>query len=66
MTLTKFLKALKTKEVLVTVLDKEDNEICKIYADGSDALADDIEAREVDKWVINSSSSITVTIKDAV
>lgn len=63
MTLTKFLKALKTTGVLVTVKDSE-KEICKIYSDGADALADDLEAREVSRWTIESSSGITVELAD--
>lgn len=65
MTLTLFLKALKSKNVLVTVLDSDEKEICKIYADGSDALADDLEAREVKRWEINSSTAISIQVADA-
>ena len=65
MTLTLFLKALKSKDVLVTVLDSNEKEVCKIYADGSDALADDLEAREVTRWEIHSSTAITIQIADA-
>ena len=64
MTLKQFLETLKTKNVLVTVSDKNDNEICKIYAEGVDSLDDAVEARTVSRWQIAGATALTVVIDD--
>ena len=66
MTLTEFLSALKTANVQVTVKDLQDNEICKITAASVGALADDLEARSINRWNINGATSITVILNDEV
>ena len=65
MTLTLFLKALKSKNVLVSILDKDEKEICKIYSDGVDALSDELEAMVVTRWEITSSTAIEVSVDEA-
>lgn len=65
MTLQQLISTLKTKNVLCTILDAEQNEICRIYNDGADALDDAIEAREVSKWIITGAAAISITVKDA-
>lgn len=65
MTLKQFLESLKTKNVLVTVSDKNDNEICKIYAEGVDSLDDTVEARTVARWQITGATALTVVLDDA-
>lgn len=64
MTLKDFLDSLKTKGVLVTVIDSTDTEICKLYAEGIDALDDAIEAKTVTKWSITGSTALSVIIAD--
>ena len=65
MTLQNFLTTLKSTDVLVTICDKDTNEICKIYANGIDALDDAIEAREIARWEIISSKQVSIYLKDA-
>ena len=64
MTLNAFLSTLKTKAT-VTVKDFEDNEICKISADSFAALADDLEARTINRWYITGATAITLVLNDA-
>ena len=45
MTLKQLLENLKTKDVLVTVLDMNDTELCKIYVEGVGLLEDAVEER---------------------
>lgn len=65
MTLLQFISALKTDNVLLTLVDSDANEICRIYNKGADALDDALEAREVSKWIITGANAVTVTVKDA-
>ena len=65
MTLTAFLSTLKTANVNVLVKDSEDNEICKITASSIAALADDLEARTINRWYLNGATSLTVVLNDA-
>ena len=65
MTLTDFLSTLKTTNVQVVVTDLQDVEICKIYASSVNALADDIEARTINRWQINGATSISVVLNDS-
>ena len=65
MTLTQFLTSLKTKNVQVTVTDLQGEQVCKISADSVSALDPELEAREVNRWEITSTSSITVVLNDA-
>lgn len=65
MTLTDFLSTLKTSNVQVVVTDLQDVEICKIYASSVNALADDIEARTINRWQINGATSISVVLNDS-
>ena len=66
MTLKKLLETLKTKNVLVTVFDDSENEICKIYADGIDALDDTLEKREVSKWYIKGAAVLEVIVGEVI
>ena len=63
MTVADFIGSLKTKNVLVTIQDTGENDICKIYAEGVDALDDNLEAREVSRWNITSVTGITVIVQ---
>lgn len=65
MKLTDFLSSLKTKNVMVTITDLEDNEIAKIYASSYAALDDSLEARKIYRWTITGATSISVILKDA-
>lgn len=64
MTLKQFLETLKTDDVLVTVSDRSNNQICKLYSTGVDALDDTIEARTVEKWTIDRAQAISVVLND--
>ena len=66
MTLTQFLSTLKTPNVNVLVKDSEDNEVCKITAASVAALADDLEARKIQRWYLNGATSITIVLNDEV
>lgn len=66
MTLTQFLSTLKTKDVLVTVIDKDETDICKIYASGYAALESAIESRIIYKWDMTSAKAITVILDDVI
>ena len=65
MLLSAFLSALKTQNVKITLLDKEDNEIIKFYSEGYSGVESDILARTVKKFEITSNSSLTITLEDA-
>lgn len=66
MTLKEFLETLKSDhDVVVTVTDRGGNEVCKIYASSYDALDTAIEAREIDRWAINSSTQVSIVLADA-
>ena len=65
MTLTNFLAALKTKDVLVTVTNKDDEEICKIYSSGYDALDSLLEVRTIYRWEIKGAAAITIVLNDS-
>ena len=64
MTLKDFLESLKTDGVLVTVSDRSNNQICKLYSTGVGALDDTIEARTVEKWTIDKAQAISVVLND--
>lgn len=64
MTLLDFISALKTKEIKVTLLNEDDNELIKFYSDGYTGVESDILAKTVRKWDITSQSAITVALKD--
>lgn len=66
MTLTEFLSTLKTPNVQVLVKDLQDVEICKITASSYAALADDLESRTIQRWLINGATSLTVVLNDEV
>ena len=66
MTLTDFLSTLKTNNIQALIKDLRDNEICKISASGVNALADDLETRTVNRWLITGTTSITVVLNDEV
>lgn len=66
MSLKDFLSALKTKGVLVTIEDTDDNEVCKIYAEGVTALDDTIEGMTVSKWEVTASKALTVVVVEPV
>lgn len=66
MNLTQFLSTLKTKDVLVTVIDKDETDICKIYASGYAALEPAIESRTIYKWDMTSAKAITVILDDVI
>lgn len=66
MTLKQFLEALKTKNVLVTVSDKNGDELCKIYAEGFDSLDDTLEGRIVSRWQITGATALAVVVNDVV
>ena len=64
MTLQDFISALKTKEIKVILNDIDDNELIKFYSEGYASVESDILARDVSKWSITSTSSITVVLKE--
>jgi post-segregation antitoxin (ccd killing protein) len=66
MTLTEFLQSLKTLNVTALVKDLRDVEICKISASSVTALADDLETRTINRWLINGATSITIVLNDEV
>lgn len=67
MNIKDFLSALKTKNVNVTVYDRNEDVICKIDASGYAALDDTLENdRPIVKWNINGASALTVVVDDVV
>ena len=65
MNIKDFLSALKTKNVNVTVYDRNEDIICKIDASGYAALDDTLENdRPIVKWNINGASSLSITVDD--
>ena len=66
MTLTEFLQSLKTLNVTALVKDLRDVEVCKISASSVTALADDLETRTINRWLINGATSITIVLNDEV
>lgn len=64
MKLQDFLSTLRTTNVTVIVNDLQDKLVCKIDAASYAALADDLEARTVNRWQINGATSITVVLND--
>lgn len=62
MKLDDFLKALKTKDIKITITDNEENEIIRFYSDGYDGVESDIREKEVTKWFLVSASSIRIYI----
>lgn len=65
MTLKDFLSTLKTKNVNVTIYDRNDDVICKIDASGYAALDDTLEnQRPIHRWTINGASALTVVVDD--
>lgn len=67
MTLKEFLSALKTKNVSVTIYDRNDDVICKIDASGYAALDDTLEnQRPIYKWTIIGASALSVIVDDVV
>ena len=60
MTLETFISALKTKEVKITLMSLDENEIIKFYSDGYAGVEGDILARTVNKWYMDSATSIKV------
>jgi len=66
MTLQEFIAGLKTAEVKVILKDNStDDEIIKFYSDGYAGVEADILARTVNRWTIESGSSITVVLNSA-
>lgn len=65
MTIKDFLSTLKTKNVNVTIYDRNDDVICKIDASGYAALDDTLEnQREIHRWTMNGASALTVVVDD--
>ena len=65
MTIKDFLSTLKTKNVNVTIYDRNDDVICKIDASGYAALDDTLEnQRPIHRWTMNGASALTVVVDD--
>lgn len=60
MTLETFISALKTKEIKISLMDLNEDEIIKFYSDGYAGVESDLLARTVNKWYISSATTITV------
>ena len=65
MKLSDFLSTLRTKNVTVTINDLQDNLVCKIDAASVSALADDLEARTVNRWEIAGATALKVILNEA-
>ena len=65
MKLLDFISALKSKEVKVTLLDNDDNEIIKFYSEGFSGVEDSVLNRSVKKWSIESQTSIKVVLEES-
>lgn len=66
MKLRDFLSTLRTNNVTVTVHDLEDKLVCKIDAASVSALADDLEARTINRWQMVGATAINVVLNDEV
>lgn len=66
MKLRDFLSTLRTNNVTVTVHDLEDKLVCKIDAASVSALADDLEARTINRWQMAGATAINVVLNDEV
>ncbi len=64
MDLQTLMTTLKTKEIKVTIMDADENEIIKFYSDGYAGVESDLLAKTVSKWYIASATAITVYIED--
>jgi len=62
MKLDDFLKALKTKDVKILILNNDEEEIIKFYSDGYSGVESDVREQEVLKWFITGVSSIKVYV----
>lgn len=63
MTLLDFIKALKNKDINVTVIDGEnDDTIITFLSQGIDGVEGDVSARPVKNWKMTGSTAIEVTL----
>lgn len=62
MKLDDFLKALKTKDVKILILNNDEEEIIKFYSDGYSGVESDVREQEVLKWFVTGVSSIKVYV----
>lgn len=62
MKLNDFLKALKTKDIKVILVDSDENELIRFYSDGYEGVESDILDADVKKWFINSTTAIKIYI----
>ena len=65
MTLLDFIKALKTKNVKVTVSDDSDD-IITFYSEGINGVESDVSSRNVKKWEITGAAAINVILEAAI
>ena len=65
MTLLDFIKALKTKNVKVTVSDDSDD-IITFYSEGINGVESDVSSRNVKKWEITGAAAISVILEAAI
>ncbi len=65
MKLSDFLSTLRTKSVLVTINDLQDNLVCKIDAASYAALDDAVESRTISRWEIAGATALKVVINEA-
>lgn len=65
MTLLQFLEVFGTKDIKITLVDENGNEIIKFYSEGYEGVESDISAKLVKKIDLTSASSLSIVLKDA-
>lgn len=66
MTLRDFLLALKTKEVRITLVDAEGDEMIKFFSEGYINVESEILARTVKKFDLTSATSLSIVLNNPV
>ena len=62
MTVEQFLAALTNDKMLITILDYDDSELVKLYAQGYEQLLASLLAETVDKITISGNAAITIVL----
>lgn len=66
MTLKDFLLALKTKEVRITLVDAEGDEMIKFFSEGYINVESEILARTVKRFDLTSATSLSIVLNNTV
>ena len=62
MTLEVFMRAMKNKDMRVTILNAKKEEIIRFYSEGFRGVENDILAMTVDTFEINTNNTMTVVL----